>query len=298
MATNRQYESFTIFNARIVDMRHLWNPSTEYQGKKQDKASYFTTCIVPKTQPTWFTEPALAGAATACSKFQSVMQAYQTAPNAIEWPVQDGDMPNKQGKMSDFARGHWIFSASTYDNPPTVELVQAGGQLVKLPNKVGVKSGDYVMLGGTAALNANDARKIKFYLNAVVFTAPGEEIVFANSVSGAELMAQAQQQGLQVAGFSATPAMGGFNAQPNFGGNAHPPGSFNPAPGVSQPGFQQAPQSLQQGFGAPPANGLNSALTRASDVTVAVPSGAFAANSGSATTSPFSSNPPASPFGR
>ena len=273
MPTNRQYESFTIFNARIVDMRHLWNPSTEYQGKKQDKASYFTTCIVPKTQPTWFTEPALAGAATACSKFQSVMQAYQTAPNAIEWPVQDGDMPNKQGKMSDFARGHWIFSASTYDNPPTVELVQAGGQLVKLPNKVGVKSGDYVMLGGTAALNANDARKIKFYLNAVVFTAPGEEIVFANSVSGAELMAQAQQQGLQVAGFSATPAMGGFNAQPNFG--------------APQPGFQQAPQAPQLSHGFVPST--------------ASPATGFAAPA-PAPTAPgaaaFPSSPPTSPFGR
>ena len=267
----RQYEPFTLFNVRIVDMRHLWNPSTEYEGKKQDKASYFASFIVPKTQPTWFAEPALAPVAAACAKFPSIMQAYQTSPHAVEWPINDGNLPNKKGKLSDFAQNHWIFSASTYDSPPNVELVQAGGALVKLPNKVGVKSGDYVMLGATAALNSNDARKLKLYLNAVVFSGPGEEIVFANSVSGAELMQQAQRQGLQVAGFQGAPGFGGF--APPTGGPMH--GQQFAAPQVA--GFQGAP-----GFGgfAPPTGGP-----------------AFPGVSAPSTATTFPSNP-ANPFGQ
>ncbi len=114
--------------------------------------------------------------------------------------------------------------------------------LVKLQNKTGVKSGDYVMAGVTAAVKQNDPRGVKLYLNAVVFSSPGEEIVFANSVSGAELMQMAAQQGLQVAGFSGSP---GFGAAPGgFPGGAAP---FSPAPGVApQPGF--APPTGPGGF--------------------------------------------------
>ena len=200
---NRQYEAATVFNARIVDMRHLWEPSREYQGKPSAKPNYFAMFIVPKTQAQWHMEPALAGIAAACGKL------YQTNPQVQVWPVVDGDMPNASGKSSEFAKGHWLFSGST-SNPPNVEIVQAGGVLTKLTQKLGVKSGDYVMAGVTAAVKQNDARGVKLYLNAVVFSGPGEEIVFANSVSGAELMKMAQQQGLQVAGFSGAP--GGFYA--------------------------------------------------------------------------------------
>ena len=231
--TKRQYEPCTVFNARIVDMRHLFNPSTEYMGKPSAKPNYFAMFIVPKTQAQWHTEPALAGIAAACGKL------YATNPQVVVWPVTDGDLPGPKGTVSEFAKGHWMFSAST-SNPPNVELVQAGGVLVKLQNKTGVKSGDYVMAGVTAAVKQNDPRGVKLYLNAVVFSSPGEEIVFANSVSGAELMAMAQQQGLQVTGFAGSPG---------FGGAA--PGGFAPqgAPGFSQPGgFLGAPQGQHPGF--------------------------------------------------
>ena len=202
MATQRQYEPFTLFNVRIVDMRHLWNPSDSYKGQKQQKPSYFAGFIVPKTQGAWHTEPALAGLTQALGKL------HANNPQIIDWRISDGDMPNAEGKSSEFAKGHWLLNASS-ENPINVEIVQANQQLVKLQNKVGVKSGDYCMVGGTAAVSGQNNRAAKLYLNAVVFTAPGEEIVFANSVSGAELMQQAQKQGLQVAGFS--PAPGGFS---------------------------------------------------------------------------------------
>jgi hypothetical protein len=117
------------------------------------------------------------------------------------------------------------------------------------------------MVGGTAAVSAQDSRKIKLYLNAVVFTAPGEEIVFANSVSGAELMQRAQQQGLQVAGFAPTGA--GFPGAPQFqSAPGYAPSGF---PGAPQGGFPGAPAGAPQfapqpggfpGAGAPGPNGF------------------------------------------
>lgn len=234
MATNRQYEATQVFNARIVDMRHLWSPSLEYMGKPSQKPNYFSMFILPKTQAHWSTEPAFAAAMGAFGKLLAgQLQAFAQNPAMVQWPIVDGDMPNAQGKSSEFAKGHWLFSAST-NSPPNVEMVQAGGSLVKLQNKVGVKSGDYTMVGVTAAVKTNQPNGVKFYLNAVVFTAPGEEIVFANSVSGAELMKMAEQQGLRPAGFSASP--GGFGGAP--GGFQAPAGGFAP-PGQGAGGFTQ-----------------------------------------------------------
>ena len=93
----RQYESATVFNARIVDRRHLFNPSTEYMGKPSAKPNYFAMFIVPKTQAQWHTEPALAGIAAACGKL------YATNPQVVVWPVTDGDLPGPKGTVSDFA---------------------------------------------------------------------------------------------------------------------------------------------------------------------------------------------------
>lgn len=259
----RQYESATVFNARIVDMRHLWTPSDTYKGQKTQKPNYFSMFIVPKTTPQWFNEPALAGISQACGKI------YANAPHIVTWPIADGDMPSPEGKSSDFAKGHWLFSAST-GNSPNVEMVQAGGQLVKLPNKVGVKAGDYCMVGVTAAIKQNDPRGVKLYLNAVVFSAPGEEIVFANSVSGAELMRMAQQQGLQVAGFSGAPGFGGGQ-----------PGGFAPqgAPGFTpqQGGF---PGSQNPGGSAPTPGGPAQAQYANHPNGGAAPGSAFPSNPG------------------
>jgi hypothetical protein len=241
---NRQYEAATVFNARIADMRHLWTPSTVYKGQPTQKPNYFAMFLVKKTVAQWFQEPALAGISAACGKI------YQNNPHILVWPVVDGDMPSPEGKSSEFAKGHWLFSASS-GNPPNVEIVQAGGVLTKLTNKVGVKSGDYVMAGVTAAVKQNDPRGVKLYLNAVVFSSPGEEIVFANSVSGAELMRMAEQQGLRPVGFSPSP--GGFTPQQPFGQQPQgftPPGSsFAPTPGAPAAPVFAAPAPTGPGFG-------------------------------------------------
>lgn len=232
-------------------MRHLWEPSREYMGKPTEKPNYFGSWIVPKTQAHWSTEPIFASAMQAFQKLLGgQLQNFAQNPNAVIWPIADGDMPSPTGKTSEFAKGHWLISAST-GNPPNVELVQAGATApVKLHSRVGVKPGDYCMLGVTAAVKQNQANGVKFYLNACVFTHPGEEIVFANSVSGAELMRQAQAQGLQVAGFGSAPAPGGFGGQP---------GGFTPgaAPGAQMnPGSFAAPGTVPNG----PAFGGNAAF--------------------------------------
>lgn len=239
----RQYEAATLFNLRCVDMRHLWEPSREYMGKPTEKPNYFGSWIVPKTQAHWSTEPIFASAMQAFSKLLAgQLQNFAQNPNAVVWPITDGDMPSPQGKTSEFAKGHWLLSAST-GNPPNIELVQSGAVApVKLHSRVGVKPGDHCMLGVTAAVKQNQPNGVKFYLNACVFTHPGEEIVFANSVSGAELMRQAQAQGLQVAGFGSAPAAGGF------GGGAPAPGGFGGQPGGFTPGAAPGAPTNPGGF--------------------------------------------------
>jgi hypothetical protein len=248
----RQYESATLFNVRITDMRHLWEPAREFKGKVQDKPSWFTAFITPKTCPQWHLEPALAGVVAAFSKIMATRQISG-------FPVSDGDLPNAEGKSSEWAKGHWIVSAST-SQQPNIEIVMPGGQVQKLPGKVmGVKSGDFVMAGVTAVVKQNDPRAVKLYLNAVLFTAPGPEIVFANNVSGAELVAQAQAQGMQVQGYTPSGGFGGggFGASQQ-GGAPFGQGGFG-APGQGQGGFA-APNAGQNpafsngnGFGAPAA---------------------------------------------
>jgi hypothetical protein len=241
---NRQYEPFTLFNVRIADMRYLWSPSDSYKGQKQQKPNYFGGFLIKKTAAQWSAEPALAGLMAAYTKL------YATNPQIVDWRIEDGDTPSAEGKSSEHAKGNWLFNASS-SQPPNVELVQAGGALVKLTNKVGVKSGDYCMVGGTVAVSGQNPRAAKLYLNAVVFSSPGEEIVFANSVSGAELMQQAQKQGLQVAGFSGSP--GGFTPG-NAGGFAPPPGNPASAPfAAPQTNGFTAPGSAYP-FSASPAN--------------------------------------------
>lgn len=275
MATQRQYEAATVFNSRIVDMRHLWNPSNEYLGQPTQKPNYFGTFLVPKTQGHWSNEPVFASVMAAFGKLlQGQLQGFAANPNAVMWPIADGDMPSPAGKSSEFAKGHWLYSAST-GNPPKVELVQAGGSLVTLPGRAGVKPGDYCMTGLTAAVKKNDARGVKFYLNGVFFSAPGQEIVFANSVSGEEMLKQAQAQGMHVTGFQGGGGFGapqggfpgagqpqGFGApqqQSNWGASQGQPQGFGQpqqgAPGFTPPaGFPGTPQGQPQGF-APPNTG-------------------------------------------
>lgn len=239
---------------RVFNMKNLWNPSTEYLGKKSDKPNYLCGFIVPKTQAHWSQEPCLAQFTQAMMEIHAATMGQAVPYQAVSWPVKDGDIPEPGKTPAEWAKGHWMISGSSGD-AIKVEMFQ-GGNLVPLLNRTGVKPGDHAMIGGAVAQKANDPRGIKLYINAVTFTQPGEEIAVGNSVTGAELMAQAQVQGLQVAGFSPAGA-GGFGAPQ--GGFAPPqqqmgaPGfsaSNGPAPMTGAPAFG-GPAPVQSGTAAP-----------------------------------------------
>ena len=257
MASNRIYINATIYGARITGLRNLWEPSTEYQGKRVEKPNYITGVIVPKTQAQWWNEPILAGFAASCSElFQRVLAPMGITFEQTTWPVKDGDLPPGPGKQPiDWCRGHWFISGSS-TQPINVDIVQAG-QSVKLHNRAGVKAGDYVVLSGVVVQKTNDPRGVKLYANNVLFVGPGEEIAIGNSVSGAELMEQAKAKGMAITGFGPAHAAGGFPGQSfgQSGGFAAPgaaqPGFGGPAPGGGFPG--QPAQQPAPAYAPPPA---------------------------------------------
>lgn len=254
---NRVYVAFQVFSARVVNIQHLWQPSYEYLGKKSEKPNYFVTAVIPKTRQNWWEEPQLASSWAAYSEL--LQRSGMTPQHVTSWPVKDGDMPPEPGKNpSDWAKGHWIIGGSS-SNAIKVEMVQ-GNSVVPLAGRAGVKPGDFVALGLSAAIKQNDPRAIKHFCNTVLFMGPGEEIAVGNSVSGAELFAAAQQQGLQVAGFSGAPGFGGAPGG-GFPGGGMPSGGFAPPAGPggfggpAGPGFTpQGPAGVPQ-MGAGPQGG-------------------------------------------
>lgn len=213
----KQYENFTIFGARIYGMRNLWQPATEYMGKPTQRPSYIAGFLTPKTRAHWSEEPIFAGVWGAMQKIYAATMNGMPY-NMVDWPIRDGDIPAPGKPQADWAKGTWMFGGNSGDMIK-VEIVQ-NGVPVSLVNRATVKPGDFVSVGGATAVKSNQPNGIKFYINTVLFMSPGEEIAVGNSVSGAELMHYAQQQGLNVTGFGG----GG-----GFGGGQ--PGGFSPNPG-------------------------------------------------------------------
>lgn len=252
MVAQRIYKQTTILNTRAAGMKNLWEPVTTYQGKPQDKPSYLFSCIIPKTRGHWSEEAPFAAFAQAAQELYA--QALSHIPFAqIVWPVKDGDMPPEYGKPPiEWCKGHWFLSGSSSSAIET-NVVQAGVP-VKIMNRTLVKSGDYCSIGGALAVKTNMPNGVKFFVNSILFTAPGEELAIGNSISGSELMAKAKEQGLNVTGFGGG-APGGFGlpaqttmppVQPTF----PQAGSFGGAPAPLQP--PQGQFTTPTSFGFPP----------------------------------------------
>ena len=213
----RIYKQSAVYDARIANMRNLWEPSTEYMGKPVDKPNYLVTVIIKKTRANWFEEPALAAFTTSCQELYAATLSHVPFPQVI-WPIKDGDTSDLGKAPAEWRTGHWILNGSS-TTPIDVSIVQ-GGVPVPLKNRAGVKPGDYVAVTTSIAVAANNPRGIKCYINKVMFMAEGEEIIIGNSVSSAELMAAAKAQGLNVSG---------------FGGGGAPPMGFGFAPQTAAP---------------------------------------------------------------
>jgi hypothetical protein len=175
----------------------------------------------------------------------------------IIWPIKDGDNPEPGKQSPDWMRGHWYLTGSS-SSPISVEIVQAGVP-VKLMNRAQVKPGDFIAAGLALAVNMNNPRAVKCYMNSVLFMGPGEEIAVGNSITGSELMAKAKEQGLNVTGFGGQSA--GLLPQVGFGQAGIPPAgqTFDPGPktfgngpvpGFAAPAPVQPPAS-PSGFGGP-----------------------------------------------
>lgn len=254
----RIYKTASIYEARVVGMRNLWDPSTEYMGKKQDKPSYIVSVIIKKTRANWYEEPTLAAFTQAASALYS--EALSHIPfQQVEWPFKDGDIPDPVRGQAEWRKGHWFLTGSS-TSPIEVSIIE-NGVPVPLKNRMNVKNGDYVGLAVSIAVKMNDPRGVKVYVNKVMFMAPGEEIVLGSSVSNMDLMEEAKAKGLNVTGFSGGAPQQGFGqgfapppaspasppAPAGFGmagaGNASFPSSGLAPPPVSPP--------AQQGFTTP-----------------------------------------------
>jgi hypothetical protein len=240
MSTQRIYSPAMCFGLRIVGLRNLWDPTTEYQGKKQDKPTYLTGFITPKTRANWFEEPVLNDVTRALQELYNKALSHIPFPQVV-WPIKDGDTPEPGKTPADWMRGHWYLPGSS-TSPINTEIAQ-NGQTVKITNRAIVKPGDFAAVSFSYAVKTNDARAVKAYCNSVLFMNPGEEIAVGNSVTGKELMEKGLAQGLQITGFSAGGG-GGFGGG-GFGGG-------QPQQGFNQGGFQAQQGGQPGGF---PGNG-------------------------------------------
>jgi len=245
----RVYKQATIFNARIVGMRNLWEPSREYMGKPTEKPNYLASIIVAKTRGHWSEEPAFAGFAQAAQELYQSAMTHIPFP-AVMWPIKDGDSPEPGRTPAEWMRGHWFLTGSS-SSPIETNIVQ-GGVPVKITNRAMVKPGDIVAAGVALAVNSNNHAAVKCYMNSILFMSAGEEIAVGSSITGAELMAKAKEQGLNVTGFGTGAPAGGFTG----GFQTGAPNSPATIPQFSQAGTGFAPPPAQPpastgGFAAP-----------------------------------------------
>lgn len=255
------------YDIRVVWISKLWTPDTTYKGQPTQKPTYSIQCMVPKTQQFWYQESALKDFTASCVQFHTM--AFPHFPNVtmVGWPVQDGDLPSREGKIREWAKGHWLISANT-SSPPRIEGI-VDGAVVPVPAQMlgGRKiwdDGDHAIVDMALAKNQNDPQKAKLFVNSVCFCRKGEPIAIGfTRASGEELLNDARQRGLNPVGINgqqfAAPgpgiAPGAFVPPPGgaFGapqGLGQPQqqfaGAFTPVPGA-----QPQPQPAAQGFGAP-----------------------------------------------
>lgn len=242
----RVYKPATVFNARVVGMRNLWEPSHEFMGKPVDKPNYLISVIIAKTRQNWFEEPNLADFVRGCNELYTAALTHIPFPQ-VNWPIADGDVPNPnaRGANPEWRKGTWLLTGSS-TSPITVTIVQ-NGVPVPLLNRLRVKNGDYVGLGVSLAVKMNDPRGVKCYCNNVMFMAEGEEIAVGTGVSPIDMMAKAREQGMNVTGYGGTGV-----PQQGFGTAAATPFPSS-VPQQQQGGLAPSPVAppVQQGFTAP-----------------------------------------------
>ena len=271
MAQARELISVVLFNGQAVYSKRLFEPeTTDMGGKPLDKPSFSINVRFPKTKANWYEEPLLKPLVTAC---QTIMarDMVGVAFQYVQFPIKDGDAPNKNGKVPDFAKGHWIVKASSTYAPKVEQMVNGVPselQTLMLGGRKLWGDGDYIAVSLALGKRLTDNVGIKAYLNSACFTGKGVELATGGGAATdwAAAMELAKQAGIEIQsetngaafGTAAGPQPGGF---PGAGAN---PAGFGTAPGP-QPGFGQPqgdfnPQGAQTGFNPQP-GGFNPAAS-------------------------------------
>jgi hypothetical protein len=265
---SRELVNIILFNGQALFSNRLFDPETkDFAGKPLDKPSFSLNIRYPKTQPNWYDEPLLKPLADAC-KVVMTRDMPNTPFNYVEFPIKDGDRPNKQGKVPDWAKGHWYVRASSTFAPKVEQIVN--GAQSELPSlQLGGKKlwndGDFVCVALSIGKRLNDNVGIRCYLNSVLFTGKGAEISTGGAgVDWSAAMQLAHEQGISIEksagdagnGFPGGGFPGAGGAPAGFPGAAPAgaPGGFNPggaAPfnpgGTAAPGFGAGPTTAAPG---------------------------------------------------
>jgi hypothetical protein len=227
MANSRELVQIILFNGQALFSNRLYEPETkDMAGKPLEKPSFSLNIRYPKTKANWYEEPALKPFVDACKVVMT--RDMQGVPFArIEFPIKDGDFPNKNGKVPDWAKGHWYIRSSSTQAPKVEQI--AGGVQSELPAlTMGGKhlwgDGDYVAAALSIGKRLTDSVGIRCYLNNVLFTGKGQKIVTGvGSVDWASAMELARSQGIDIK----TGGDPGFSPGASAGGGFNP-GAFNP----------------------------------------------------------------------
>ena len=250
---NREVINTYLFNAQAIYSKGLFEPETkDLKGKPLDKPSYSINLRFPKTKSAWYEEPQLKPLVDA---FKTIMAREMAgiAFGRIEFPIKDGDVPNQNNKIPDWAKGHWHFRASSSYGPKVEQRVN--GVVTELPAlSMGGRrlwgDGDYVCAAIGVAKRLTDAVGIRAYLNSILFTAKGPELnLGASNTDWNEAMRMAEEQGIPIK--TDEPGAGGFPGggfDPSAGAGGFPGGGFNP--GAAPGGFPGG--GFNPGAGAAP----------------------------------------------
>jgi len=138
----RIYKQAAIYDARIVGMRNLWEPSTKYMGKSGWKTELPRFCYREENSRHWSQEPVFANFVKACTELYAASLSHIPFPQVI-WPVKDGDVPDVGKTQVDWRIGNWLLTGSS--TSPIEVMINQGGVPVPLRNRAGVKPGDHVM---------------------------------------------------------------------------------------------------------------------------------------------------------
>ena len=235
-----------LFNVRLVSIRSLWTPETMFRREKLQTPQYKVTIIVKKSHANWYEEPEFAPIIDACKQVHAAEMAHIN-PQALKWPVRDGDALNSEGKVVEWSKGFWTVILSSNSAPEVGCFVDGVPLPLPSPDINGRRlweDGDRAIVDISVTKNANNPVAFKLYVNSVAFNAKDERIsVGVPRASLSEMAADAQARGISVVGIHGMPGM------PNEP-QTRTPAPFAPPSAFAAPSAFSPPAFITSGLGA------------------------------------------------